>query len=71
MQIQVQDFPTDALGETYNVRTELTKCLQRAATSETGAKVFADILKFTITKLKQADTERAAKKEAQKQKEGE
>lgn len=60
MQIQVQDFPSDPHGETYNVRAELTKCLQRACTSDSGAKVLSDVIKFSIGKLKEADSIRAA-----------
>lgn len=60
MQIQVQDFPSDNLGETYNVRAELTKCLQRSCVSESGAAIFREIMKFSISKLKEADAERNA-----------
>lgn len=60
MQIQEQDFPSDIHGETYNLRAELTRCLQRACTSESGAAVLKDVIKFTITKLKVAEQELAA-----------
>jgi len=62
MQIQVIDFPSDIYGETYKLREEMTKCLQRAATSDTGAAVLSEVIKFSIGKLKQANAERAASK---------
>jgi len=64
MQIQEIDFPGDALGETYDVRKELTKCLQRASVSDTGAAKLREILGFAVKKLKDADTLRAADKAA-------
>jgi hypothetical protein len=57
MQLQIVDFPSDPAGEVYKVREEIQKCLQRACTSETGMKVFKEVVKFTLTKLKEADVE--------------
>lgn len=59
MQLTIGDFPSDIHGETYNLRPELLKCLQRACTSETGSKVLKDVVKFSISKLKEADLELA------------
>ena len=59
MQLRDVDFPSDPAGETYNVRAEIQKCLQRACTSETGMKTFKEVVKFTLTKLKEADAELA------------
>lgn len=55
MHISVGDFPSDIHGETYNLRSELTRCLQRSCTSESGLKLLKDILKFSISKLKVAE----------------
>lgn len=60
MQVQLGDFPSDIHGEVYKLREEMMKCLQRSCTSETGANVLRAVIKFSITKLKEADTERAA-----------
>ena len=61
MQIQMKDFPSDILGETGKLREELTKSLQKAAVSDSAAKVLSDIIKFTIGKIKEADAYRKDK----------
>lgn len=60
MNIQVHDFPSDPIGETYGVRGELAKCLQRAAISATGLATFKAVLSFTIGKIKEIEAAQAA-----------